>query len=112
MKSIPRLQTAIRIILRLWFLIAMYLQRTIGMADNGDFTRSMGWISSGPVGIEPNWPAAGTDAWVKRFDNYWIPLWKLDWHFERPTTSAFLLWLPGAVLNYLVYSRTVLYISI
>lgn len=112
MKPTLNLQTTLKAALILWFVIAMVLQHNVGLADNGDFTHSMSWIASGPVGIEPNWPEAGTEDWLKRFNNYWIPRWKLDWNLERPTTSAFLLWLPGAILNYLVYSRRVLYLPI
>ena len=112
MNTTSRVQTLIKAGLILCLIAAMYLQRDVGMADNGDFTRSMGWISPGPVGIEPNWPAAGTEEWVERFNNYWLPYWKLDWQAERPTTSSFLLWLPGAVFNYLFYSRTVLYLPL
>lgn len=90
----------------------MYLQHDVGLADNGDFTRSMGWISSGPVGIEPNWPAAGTEDWSRRFFNYWIPYWELEWNISRPTTSAFLLWFPGALLNTFLYSSKVLFLPL
>ena len=39
------------------------LQSTTGLADNGDFTRIMTWFTSGPVGIEPNWPLpAGSES--------------------------------------------------
>ena len=94
----------------LWFVVAMYLQQDVGLADNGDFTRSMQWITSGPVGIEPNWPDPGTEAWSKRFFNYWIPYWNLEWNTRIPTTSAILLWFPGALLNYYLYSPAILYL--
>ena len=112
MKRTLDLQTTLKAALILWFVVAMVLQHDVGLADNGDFTRSMSWISSGPLGIEPNWPEPDSEDWGKRFNNYWIPFWKLDWSVVRPTTSAFLLWLPGAILNCLVYSRVVLYIPI
>jgi len=35
------LQTAIKISLIVWFVIAMYSQYNSGLADNGDFERSM-----------------------------------------------------------------------
>jgi hypothetical protein len=112
MKMGWRIETAAKALLILWFIIAMYFQYNLGLADNCDFTRSMGWISSGPIGIEPNWPAAGTEDWSRRFANYWLPFWKLEWNLVRPTTSAILLWLPGALLNYLLYSSKVLYLPI
>ncbi len=107
-----RTETAIKAILILWFIIAMYLQHRIGLADNGDFSRSMNWITSGPIGIEPNWPSYGTEEWSMRFFNYWIPNWKLDWTILIPSTSAFLLWLPGALLNQFLYSSDVLYLPL
>jgi hypothetical protein len=93
-----------------WFIIAIYFQHNQGLADNGDFTRSMRLISSGPIGIEPNWPAAGSQDWSKRFFNYWIPYWKLDFDISKPTTSAVILWLPGALLNRVFYSSNILYL--
>lgn len=89
----------------------MYSHHDVGLADNGDFTRYMGWISSGPIGIEPNWPDIGSKDWSRRFFNYWIPFWKFRWNIAMPAkSSAFLLWLPGAVLNKFLYSNKVLYL--
>lgn len=112
MKTLPRIESLAKAVLILWFIIAMYLQHNVGLADNGDFTRSMQWITSGPIGIEPNWPAAGTEDWSKRFLSYWIPYWKLEWRITRPTTSAILLWFPGALLNYSLYSPKLLYLPL
>jgi len=97
----------------LWFIFAMYSQYNIGLADNGDFERSMGWISPGPIGIEPNIPAAGTEAYSRRFLNNWIPCWEMKWNLSPstcPGSSAILLWAPGALLNYFLYSPKVLYL--
>jgi hypothetical protein len=110
MKIAQRLERSMEIILILWFVVAMYLQQNVGLADNGDFTRAMTWVSTGPIGIEPNWPAANTEDWSKRFFNFWIPYWKLELNMSIPTTSAFVLWLPGALLNKFLYSGTVLYL--
>lgn len=113
MKNILMLRERIKIILIFWFVGAMYLQYNVGLADNGDFTRAMKWISSGPVGIEPNWPQKGTEAWSRRFFNYWIPYWKLEWNMSKlPPSSVILLWLPGALLNYFLYSTKILYLPI
>jgi hypothetical protein len=106
------LQTAIKVSLIIWFIVAMYSQHNSGLADNGDFERSMGWISPGPIGSEPNLPAAGTDASSRRFLNYWIPSWKLEWNISTstcPATSAIILWVPGAIVNYILYSPKTLY---
>jgi hypothetical protein len=108
-----RAETATRTLLILCFFVAMYLQHTVGLADNCDFSRLMHWISTGPVGIEPNWPASGTEEWARRFANYWIPYWKLEWKMGwPPPTSAVLLWLPGALLNSFLYSNKVLYLPV
>ena len=85
----------------------------IGLADNGDYTRAMGWLTSGPATIEPNWPAQGSEAWLRRFFAFWIPYWKLDWPLDPGVlSSTAVLWFPGAVLNWLFYSRQVLYLPI
>jgi hypothetical protein len=94
----------------------MYLQHNVGLADNGDYARSMAWISSGPIGIEPNWPTAGsTELWPRRFLDFWIPYWKLEWNISAstiPATSAIVLWFPGAAVNYIFYSPKILYLPI
>jgi hypothetical protein len=107
-----RSETWVKSFLLICFIIGMYLQFDMGYADNGDFTRSMEAFTSGPVGIEPNFPSLGTEAWPKRFFNYWIPYWKLDWPRKLPTTSTPLLWLPGILLNYSLYSSTILYMPL
>jgi hypothetical protein len=110
-----RLQTAVKVIFLLWFILAMYLQHNVGLADNGDYARSMAWISSGPIGIEPNWPTVGTDHSPRRFLDYWIPFWNLEWNISAstiPATSAIILWLPGALLSYYFYSPKILYLPL
>jgi hypothetical protein len=106
------METWVKSALILLFVQGMYLQHNLGYADNGDYTRSMGGFTSGPIGIEPNWPPGGTETWNKRFFMYWIPYWHLDWKFSPPKTAAFLLWLPGVALNYFLYSKTVLYLPL
>ena len=89
----------------------LFLSFGIGLADNGDYTRAMGWLTSGPATIEPNWPPGGTEAYRRRFYSYWIPYWKLDWPLAPDVlSSTILLWLPGAALNWLFYSRRILYL--
>ncbi|HEY5908844.1 MAG TPA: hypothetical protein VIZ31_12435, partial [Vicinamibacteria bacterium] len=91
----------------------LFLSLGIGLADNGDYTRAMGWITSGPATIEPNWPARGSEAFKRRFSTFWIPYWKLDWPLDPGIlTSNIVLWLPGAVLNWLFYSRKILYLPV
>ncbi|HEV3409443.1 MAG TPA: hypothetical protein VG095_04065 [Chthoniobacterales bacterium] len=96
--------------LLLWFLAATVAHNHIGWADNCDYTRSMQWVTPGPVGFERNFPPEGTEEFERRFYNYWLPYWKLEPHLELPRTSALVLWLPGALLNYVFYSRAVLYL--
>lgn len=95
------------------FLVAsLYSQTNLGLADNGDYARASGWFSSGPVGIEPNWPPEGTEEWKRRFLHYWLPYWKLDFPGTGTMlTSAILLWLPGVLWNYCFISPHVLFAS-
>ncbi|NQS91294.1 MAG: hypothetical protein HQ574_02710 [Chloroflexi bacterium] len=53
----------VKAVLLLWFVVAIYLQHDVGVADNGDYSRYMSWISSGPFGIKTNFPAHGTEDW-------------------------------------------------
>ncbi len=97
-------------ILLLALAAGLFLRLNIGLADNGDYTRAMGWITSGPATMQENWPAKGSEEWDRRFRRYWIPLWKLDWPGAPGTvlTSTALLWVPGAALDWVFYSRQVL----
>ena len=94
--------------LLIWVAFSFGFQNNVGLADNGDYLLTMRLFTSGPVSIEPNWPPAGTAAWNNRFFNYWIPEWKFQWSYSRPISSVELLWLPGAVLNYVFYSPSIL----
>lgn len=96
----------------LLLILGFYLQHNVGLADNGDFDRIMTWFTSGPVGIEPNWPAPDTQDWHRRFFNYWLPYWKLDFPGRADMkSSALLLWLPGVWANYHLVSPHTLYLS-
>ncbi len=81
------------------FVVGMAVQFHTGLADNGDFTRSIKFFSSGPVGIQPNFPPRNTDLWHQRFYEYWLPGWTLHRHHEKIVTSAVLLWLPGVLVG-------------
>lgn len=105
-------EVGVQLALIFWFIVTMYLQHDLGLADNGDYTRSMAGISSGPLEIERNWPPPGTEDWSRRFFSYWIPFWKLELSLARPTSSAYLLWLPSAWLNHFLYAKQVLYLPI
>jgi hypothetical protein len=108
-------------ILALWLVAAWWAQSGTGFADNGDFRRAMTVVTSGPLGVAPidtGYPTAEQQAaYDQRYVRYWLPYWKLD--FPRGfnllegvfNSSAFLLWLPGAALNYVFCSHSVLCLS-
>jgi hypothetical protein len=105
-----KLRRIIAVLALLFVVAGMYAQMGIGLADNGDFTRGARWFTSGPVGFTENVPAAGTDAYQKRFFRYWLPEWKLEFSTRFwMRSSAQLLWLPGIALNYLFISPRVLH---
>ena len=111
-KSMPTLQKSIKGLVILFLIASFYTQADIGLADNGDFSRATTWFSSGPVGIEPNWPAPNTADWSRRFFKYWLPAWKLDFPGQGlMKSSAMLLWAPGVLWNYSIVSPNVLYAS-
>ena len=113
LEKLDRAHVVVELALVAFLAAGLFLSIGIGLADNGDYTRAMGWLTSGPATMEPNWPAPGTDAWNRRFSNFWIPYWKLDWPLAPDIlTSNIVLWLPGAVLNWLFYSRTILYLPV
>ena len=89
------------------FLAGMAVQFHTGLADNGDFTRSIKFFSSGPVGIQPNFPPRGTALWHRRFYEHWLTRWTRRRHPEKIVTSAALLWLPGVLASAAVASPTV-----
>jgi len=47
----------------------------IGYADNGDFTRSVGFIFEKPYGFSAMWPLAGTEEFNRRFQSEWHDKW-------------------------------------
>ncbi|MDT8322497.1 MAG: hypothetical protein RRA94_00185 [Bacteroidota bacterium] len=89
------------------------LQLHVGLADNGDYTRLMQWFSSGPSGFAENWPPEGSAAYDDRFYNNVPAFWKLDFPFaSRWVSSVLLLWLPGLLLNVLLFSTDTLYLPL
>lgn len=115
MKIIERI---LQVFIVVWLLIGHWLQIDSGLADQGDYSRIMTIFTSGPVGIEPNWPNPNTqwDLWKQRFDFYWLPYWKLDfpngfrlWQ-EDFNSSSIWLWYPGVLANWLIYSHDILYL--
>ena len=95
----PRRARLARWVLLALFIAGMAAQFHTGLADNGDFTRSVKFFTAGPVGIRPNFPPLRTELWHRRFYEYWVPDWTVRWHaYEKVITSAALLWLPGVLV--------------
>jgi hypothetical protein len=92
--------------------LSFVAQNNLGLADNFDYIRFMGPITSGPVGIEPSRPPSGSPQWEQRFFYNWLPYWWLDWPLHRPVTSVVALWLIGTALNVVLYSREVLWLPL
>lgn len=109
-----KIRQSIKISLVLLVILGFYLQHDEGFADNGDFSRGMTWITSGPTNITSNWPNLDSQhqEWEKRFFHYWIPYWKLDFpmHVDMKS-SVVLLWFPRVFLNWLVISSETLSIT-
>lgn len=47
-----------------------------GIADNGDFSRSMQWFIEKPAAFPANWPSDDA-TWDRRFTKFWIDEWTL-----------------------------------
>ncbi|NOY05968.1 MAG: hypothetical protein GXO82_04965, partial [Chlorobi bacterium] len=105
------LAIALKILLVLLLIVGSFSQIENGLADNGDYSRVMTWVSSGPLGFSQNWPSAGTPDYQDRFFNYWLPYWNLDFPLRsRWVTSVLLLWIPGVLLNMLLISPSILWL--
>jgi hypothetical protein len=92
-------------------LVGTVLQLDVGLADNGDYTRLMQWFSTGPSGFDENWPAEGSAEYAERFYNDVPAFWKLDFPFaSRWVSSILLVWLPGLLLNLIMFSTDTLYL--
>lgn len=103
----------LRILLLTLLLAGSVVQLEVGLADNGDWTRLMTWFTSGPSGFAENWPAEGSRMHELRFFHH-VPLyWQLDVPFgSRWVSSILLVWLPGVLLNVLLFSGTTLYLPL
>ena len=106
-----RIEIVLKVLLVVALSVGSFSQLENGLADNGDYTRVMTWISSGPVGFSKNWPPSGTTDYQERFFNYWLPYWTLDFPLaSRWVTSVLLLWIPGVLLNMVLISPSVLWL--
>ena len=105
--------TIVRIVLLMWFVVLQLLHLNIGLADNGDFDRIMDWYTSKPYGFTTDNPPSGSDEWSRRFFNYYLPVWDLDFPFTSDVySSALVLWFPGVIANYLFVSSSILFLPI
>jgi hypothetical protein len=87
------------------------VQLHIGLADNGDFSRLSTWVTSQPEGFSCNWPEEGTAEHDERFWKNVVTFWKLDLPMTTYwVSSVLLLWLPGVLLNVLLFSTSTLYL--
>ncbi|MFZ1731657.1 MAG: hypothetical protein WBQ23_04170 [Bacteroidota bacterium] len=114
MKLLPsemRSRTILKIVLLTLLLAGSAVQLHVGLADNGDYTRLMVWMTSGPSGFAENWPADGSAANHERFFQHLPSFWNLDFPMSaRWISSILLVWLPGVLLNMLLYSTHTLYL--
>jgi hypothetical protein len=92
---------AIAVIVLAYAVLAGMLLNT-GIADNGDFSRSMQWFIEKPAPLSSNWPA-DEETWQRRFGNYWIDLWDLKPDLSiremENRSSAHLLNMAGIAAN-------------
>jgi hypothetical protein len=106
-----KLRTALKVFLLGAMLAGSVLQLQTGLADNGDFTRLMLWMTSGPEGFSENWILEGDEGHEQRFFESVLMFWKLDTPMSsRWVGSILLVWIPGVLLNLLLYSTDVLYL--
>ena len=67
------LPVAVALVMLVYAVLAPLLINT-GIADNGDFTRSMQWFIEKPAAFETNWPSDDA-TWDRRFAKFWIDEW-------------------------------------
>jgi len=106
-----KLSALIKAILIGWAMIISIYHLNIGIADNGDWGRTILWFSDKPQDFSEFWPTDQFE-YERRFFNYWIPTWDINFKFGEIFSSSLFIWLPGVILNYLLYSNTTLFIPI
>lgn len=69
----------------------------VGYADNGDFSRSVGFLFERPSGFSVMWPAAESEEWGRRFFAHWHDKWEFlsNWGGVRSlhTLSSYKIYL-------------------
>ena len=107
------IRNLLRLVILSVFILGNFFNLQSGWADNGDYTRIMTWITTGPSDQGSNWPENSRKAFELRFFKYWIPNWKLKLHYESNIfISTLLLWAPGVALNRVFYSAQTLHMPI
>jgi hypothetical protein len=95
------LPAAVALIILAYAMLAPMLINT-GIADNGDFSRSMQWFIEKPAAFAANWPADDAE-WDRRFTKFWIDEWTLKPDAElygmESRSSAQLLNMAGIAAN-------------
>jgi hypothetical protein len=95
------LPAAVALIILVYAMLAPMLINS-GIADNGDFSRSIQWFIEKPAAFPANWPADDAE-WDRRFTKFWIDEWSLkpDAEISRmeSRSSAQLLNMVGIAAN-------------
>src|SRR5690349_17367865 len=95
------LSSAVALIILVYAILAPMLINT-GIADNGDFSRSIQWFIEKPAAFPTNWPPDDA-TWDRRFTKFWIDEWTLKPAAERTKmesgSSARLLNMAGIAAN-------------
>lgn len=104
------LEYTIKLSLLFLYIFIVFFNLNMGLADNGDYSRSISLFSSGPSEFLINWPAEESEEWKNRFFNFWIPTWNFNWNLSLPHSSVIFLWMPSILLNEIFYSKTELYL--
>jgi hypothetical protein len=95
------LSAAVALIILVYAMLAPMLINA-GIADNGDFSRSMQWFIEKPAAFPTNWPSDDA-TWDRRFTKFWIDEWTLKPAAEMPRmesrSSAQLLNMAGIAAN-------------
>lgn len=121
MKPLNRgaLLTILGLMLLCFWLVGNLYQINIGIADNGDWYRSIWWFTPGPVGFDDLNISSGTPTYLERYYTYWLPYWHLDFRMPDATTineftltSNYLLWLPGILAGKLPFSQGIIALPI
>ncbi|MBE0598082.1 MAG: hypothetical protein IH614_12505 [Desulfuromonadales bacterium] len=73
------------LLIAVWLLVSglWILQINTGVADNGDFRRSSGWLLEKPVGFSSEIPPLGSPERALRYHTLWHPYWEYRENVEN-----------------------------